>query len=163
MSCQVSYSPSDTTTPQNIAASYAPTDNSHSTSSGNANLTVIGTPPQIISLASTTFTAGMGGSFTATTSGTPTPSLSYTGSLPNGVTFKDNGNGTATLGGTTTSAGSFPITITAQNGVSPNATQNFTLTVNPAVLARRRPRSQRGEARTILPRATTSTATAEAM
>ena len=51
------------------------------------------------------------------------------------MTFKDNGNGTATLGGTTTSAGSFPITITAQNGVSPNATQNFTLTVKPAVLA----------------------------
>ncbi len=33
------------------------------------------------------------------------------------------------LSGTPTQAGSFPIIITASNGVSPNATQNFTLTV----------------------------------
>ena len=48
-----------------------------------------------------------------TTSGYPAPALTETGSLPSGVTFLDNGDGTATLSGTPTSGGSFPITITA--------------------------------------------------
>ena len=53
------------------------------------------------------------------------------------MTFTDNGNGTATLAGTPAAgtSGSYPITITAANGVSPNATQSFTLTVNPALAA----------------------------
>ena len=50
------------------------------------------------------------------------------------MTFTDNGNGTATLAGTPAAGtgGTYPITITATNGVSPNATQTFTLTVNQA-------------------------------
>ena len=53
----------------------------------------------------------------------------------------DGGNGTATLAGTPAagSKGSYPITITATNGVSPNATQSFTITVNAAPAARRSP------------------------
>jgi hypothetical protein len=56
------------------------------------------------------------------------------GMLPLGVTFTDNGNGTATLSGTPALAtvSSYTITVTANNGVSPNATQNFTLTVQKA-------------------------------
>ena len=91
--------------------------------------------PAIISGNSTTFTAGTTGSFTVSTSGSPTPGLSKTGTLPTGVNFIDNGNGTATLSGSTTAAGSYPITITANNGVSPNATQNFTLTVSPGAVS----------------------------
>jgi hypothetical protein len=51
--------------------------------------------------------------------------------LPTGVTFHDNGDGTATLAGTPGSgtANSYPITIKAANGTTPNATQSFTLTV----------------------------------
>ena len=66
-----------------------------------------------------------------TTTGNPTPALSETGTLPTGVTFTDNGNGTATLAGTPAAgtAGTYPITITAANGVGSNATQTFTLTV----------------------------------
>ena len=105
------------------------------TTSNTTTLTVTGTPPTITSVAGTTFTAGVLGSYTVTTTGTPTSSLSESGTLPGTVTFTDNHNGTATLAGTTTSAGSFPIIITAQNGVNPNATQNFTLTVNAAALA----------------------------
>ena len=43
----------------------------------------------------------------------------------------DNGNGTATLAGTPNAGtgGTYPLTITASNGVAPNAIQNFTLTV----------------------------------
>ena len=88
--------------------------------------------PAITSAGSTTFNQGSAGSFTVTTTGTPTPNLSESGSLPSGVTFTDNGNGTATLSGSPTSNGSYPLTITAANGVNPNATQSFTLTVDQA-------------------------------
>jgi hypothetical protein len=50
--------------------------------------------------------------------------------LPGGVTLKDNGNGTATLGGTPTAGGTYNITIKAHNTASPDAIQKFTLTVN---------------------------------
>ena len=54
-----------------------------------------------------------------TTTGAPTPALTETGALPAGITFTDNGNGTATIAGTATSGtgGSYPITITATNAV----------------------------------------------
>ena len=53
------------------------------------------------------------------------------GALPAGVSFTDNGDGTATLAGTPAAgaAGVYRLTITAANGVSPAATQDFTLTV----------------------------------
>jgi len=48
--------------------------------------------------------------------------------------FTDNGDGTATIAGTPASgtAGSYPVTITAANGVVPDANQSFTLSVNQA-------------------------------
>ncbi len=95
-------------------------------------LTVSGIAPTISSGASTTFTVGSAGSFSVTTTGTPKPALTESGPLPGGVTFVDNGNGTATIAGTPTVSGPFLITITASNGVSPNATQSFTLTVDQA-------------------------------
>ena len=69
-----------------------------------------------------------------TTGGYPVAALSETGALPSGVTFVDNGNGTATLSGTPAAGtgGIYPITITATNGVTPDATQTFTLTVDQA-------------------------------
>jgi len=93
--------------------------------------------PQVQALAitsanSTTFVVGTFGSFKVTTTGLPVPLLAATGTLPAGVNFSDNGDGTATLSGTPSSAvGSpFSITLIASNGVSPNAQQTFTLTVN---------------------------------
>jgi hypothetical protein len=93
-----------------------------------------GTAPAITSASSTTFTVGTAGSFTVTTTGSPAPSLTESGTLPSGVTFTNNGNGTATLAGTPAAgtAASYPLTITATNGVGSPATQNFTLTVNQA-------------------------------
>ncbi len=90
----------------------------------------VDTAPTITSGNSTTFVEGTPGSFTVTTTGSPTPTLSESGSLPNGVTFQDNGDGTGTLGGTPTAGGAFSITIMATNGVAPDASQTFTLTVN---------------------------------
>ena len=94
---------------------------------------VVNQPPAITSANNVTFTVGAAGTFTVTTSGFPTAvALSKSGALPANVTFTDNGNGTATLAGTPAAAtgGTYPIVITGNNGVAPNATQNFTLTVN---------------------------------
>ena len=76
--------------------------------------------PAITGANNTTFVVGMAGSFTVTTSGFPAPSLSETGPLPSGVTFVDNGDGTATLSGTPAagSGGIYTFVITASNGVA---------------------------------------------
>ena len=91
--------------------------------------------PAITSGNSTTFTVGTAGSFTVMTTGFPTPTVSESRALPGGLTFTDNGNGTATLSGTPTAGtgGTYPLTFTAHNGVGSDATQNFTLTVNQSV------------------------------
>ena len=87
--------------------------------------------PAITSANNATFTVGTAGSFTVTATGSPTPTLSESGTLPSGVTFTA---ATGKLAGTPAAGttGSYPITITAQNGVGANATQSFTLTVNQA-------------------------------
>ena len=98
----------------------------------SGDLTVSEAPaPAMTSADSTTFTTGTAGTFTVTTTGVPTSALSETGTLPSGVTFVDNGDGTATLAGTPAAGtdGTYPLTITADNGVVPDATQSFTLTV----------------------------------
>jgi sugar lactone lactonase YvrE len=94
----------------------------------------LGVAPAITSANKTQFTVAVPGTFTVTTTGIPNPHLSIpaTAKLPSGVTFVDNGNGTATLSGTPAAgtAGKYTFTITATDGVSPKATQSFTLTVN---------------------------------
>jgi hypothetical protein len=93
--------------------------------------------PNITSANNTTFPVGQAGTFTVTTTGFPTGTsmvITKSGALPLNVTFTDNGDGSATLAGTPNAgtAGAYPITITANNGVTPNGTQNFTLTVTQA-------------------------------
>ena len=116
-------------------ASLTVTDNSGVTDPSPPTRTVTVTggqaAPAITSANNTTFSAGTAESFTVTATGSPTPSLSETGALPSGVTFKDNGNGTGTLSGTPASgtAGNYPLTFTASNGVGTAASQSFTLTV----------------------------------
>jgi large repetitive protein len=91
----------------------------------------VGTPPQITSDSSATFTAGTAGSFTVTTTGSPTAAITETGTLPNGVTLVDNGDGTATLSSTSAAAaGTYQFTINAKNGVGTGASQPFTLTIS---------------------------------
>ena len=87
--------------------------------------------PSITSAVATTFTELVAGTFAMTATGYPVPSLTATGALPAGVTFTDNGNGTATLSGTpeAATATSYPFTLAATNGVGGGASQGFTLTV----------------------------------
>ncbi len=64
-------------------------------------------------------------SFTVRATGSPAPTFSETGALPAGVTLSAAG----VLSGRATATGNYPITITASNGVAPNATQAFTLII----------------------------------
>ena len=95
--------------------------------------------PAITSASSTTFSEGVADSFTVNATGSPTPSLNETGALPAGVTFVDNGDGTATLAGKPTTDGTYPITFTATNGVGSPATQTFTLSTLAAAAASHSP------------------------
>ena len=90
--------------------------------------------PAFTSAGSATFVAGSAGSFAVTTAGQPAPTLSESGALPGGVAFADHGDGTAGLGGTPAAGagGVYALTLSARNGVSPDASQAFTLTVDAA-------------------------------
>ena len=78
----------------------------------------------------TTFTQGQPGTFTVSASGSPTPRLTAVGTLPSGVSFIDNGDGTATLAGVPSAGtvGVFVVTVVATNGVS-TTEQTFQLTI----------------------------------
>src|SRR5206468_3218681 len=74
------------------------------------------------------FTVNQAGAVAISTTGSPTPKITESGVLPAGLSFADNGNGTALLSGT----GTANITITASNGISPDATQPYTIIVGQA-------------------------------
>jgi hypothetical protein len=99
---------------------------------GPAQTTLLDEVPSITSAGSTTFTVSTAGTFTVTAIGIPTVALSELGALPGGVSFKDNGNGSATLSGAPPAGtiGTYPIMITASNGTGTNATQSFSLIVS---------------------------------
>src|SRR5258708_24151735 len=92
-------------------------DSNFGTSTSSALTQTVDALPVITSANATTFGEGMTGTFTVTSTGFPTPALSESGSLPSGVTFTDNHDGTAKLSGTpaTGTAGTYSITITATN------------------------------------------------
>ena len=74
------------------------------------------------------FTPSFANNFHVTASGSPTPSLTCAGSLPGGVMFQDNHNGTGTLSGDPVGASTTIVTFTAKNSEG-IATQKFTLVV----------------------------------
>ena len=88
--------------------------------------------PEITSPDNATFSIGDISSFTVSTTAIPTAAISLSGDLPDGLGFMDNGNGTATISGTplSTSAGTYPLVVSATNGVKPDARQDLTLTVS---------------------------------
>ena len=96
---------------------------------GQPTVTLLAIAPAFTSANSTTFTVGTTGNFNVTANGAPLPSFSTSG-LPSGVTLTSAGllNGNPASG----TGGVYNITITANNGIAPNATQSFTLTVNEA-------------------------------
>ena len=91
-------------------------------------------PPKFTSSATATGTVGTAFSFKVTTSGTPVPTITKTGSLPSGVTFTANTDGTATISGTPADGwnGTYFLTITARNSLG-SVQQSFVLTVGQAL------------------------------
>jgi hypothetical protein len=112
------------------------------TASGIFQLFVL-QPPQIVSLNSVTFRTGQNNSFDVNTTGFPklaipglrdAMQITLQGTLPQGVVFTNTNpvgvpTGTAVFSGSTTALGTYPLTLTASNGVGSNFIQNFTLVV----------------------------------
>jgi hypothetical protein len=87
-------------------------------------------PPAFTSSTTASFALGTAGSFTVTTTGTPTvKTIAASGALPPGLNFTDNGNGTANIAGTPTAAGASQLSLTASNGLPPDAMQALTVQV----------------------------------
>jgi hypothetical protein len=93
----------------------------------NQTLVLFGTPTTVVlgNAYSYTFEALFG-------SGVYT--LTESGSLPTGLSFADNGDGTATISGTTSVPGDFPFTITVQDSDRNRISKDFTLSVQPLPL-----------------------------
>ncbi|MET3961641.1 hypothetical protein ABIE44_001575 [Marmoricola sp. OAE513] len=89
--------------------------------------------PELVGPSEARFVTGTAGSIGFSSDGYPTATITKTGSLPAGLTFTDNGNGSATISGTApaSAVGEYPITIKASNGQSPDATINLVLEVVP--------------------------------
>lgn len=96
-----------------------------------------GTAPTVTSGGAATFVVGAPGAFQVTTQGSPTPAVTVSGDLPVGVTFTAGTDGSGVLSGTPGlgAVGSYPLTVTADNGVGPAVTATLTLTVDPARFA----------------------------
>lgn len=90
---------------------------------------IVNQAPTITSANSTIFTIGTNGNFQLSATGYPA-SFSYSNigaSLPTGVTLSSSGVLSGTPGAGT--GGTYNLTFQASNGVTPNGTQSFTLTV----------------------------------
>jgi hypothetical protein len=92
--------------------------------------TIEGSAPVIGSESAINFQPHVANSFSVLASGPPVPKITESGALPAGVTFSPE---TDTLAGKPSEEGTYPITFTASNGVSPSAVQQFTLTVSSAI------------------------------
>jgi len=97
------------------------------------DLTAAVPTPSITSAAAATFTTRVAGTMSVTTTGAKA-TLAVAGTLPAGVTFVDNGDGTGTLAGTPavgTGGKTYPLTVTATGSLA-TASQAFVLTVDEA-------------------------------
>jgi len=83
--------------------------------------------PTITSAASFSATAGTGGTFQVTATGTPAPTFALSGTVPTGVSINTT-TGLITVA-PAVAAGTYSFAITASNGTAPDDTQTFSLKV----------------------------------
>ncbi|HET6153816.1 MAG TPA: putative Ig domain-containing protein [Marmoricola sp.] len=91
--------------------------------------------PELTGPTDARFVTGSAGSIGFSSDGFPQATLTESGALPEGLAFHDNGNGSATISGTATTAaiGTYAVTVTASNGQSPDAVLHTTIVVVPPV------------------------------
>ena len=96
-------------------------------------LLVVDQAPAITSARTASGRVGRAMSFTVTTTGHPSATITETGKLPKGTSFVAQAGGKATISGTPVAgtAGTYRLTISAKNGVGSSAVQAFTLTISP--------------------------------
>jgi hypothetical protein len=89
--------------------------------------------PELVGPAQARFVTGSAGSIGFSSDGYPVATLTRSGALPAGLSFTDNGNGSATISGTApaSAVGTYTVTVKASNGQSPDATQTVTIVVVP--------------------------------
>jgi len=80
--------------------------------------------PELVGPSVVRFVAGVANTFGFSSDGFPQASFTKTGALPLGLSFVDNGNGSAKITGTASAlvVGTYNITVRASNGVDPDAT-----------------------------------------
>ena len=102
--------------------------NTQGSANTNSAQLVVGVTPVFTSPTAMTLAEGLTSGLTVKATGTPAPALSISGTLPTGVTFNP---ATGLLSGTAAAgtAGSYPLTLQANNGVNGTVTQNFVMTV----------------------------------
>ena len=120
-------------TPARTAAGAYPLTLTATSSAGTttqAFTLTIASRPAIKKIPAATARVGAPVHLAITATGNPPPALTRTGTLPAGLSFTDNGNGTATITGTPAagSGGSYQLIITAANPAG-TARQAFTLTI----------------------------------
>ncbi len=111
-------------------ATISATDTTNASITGVSNQITVDQAPAITSANNAHAVVYTAGSFTVTATGFPEPTLSLTGTLPAGMSFD---SATGVLSGTpntSKSFGTFPLTITASNGIGAAATQSFVLQVS---------------------------------
>jgi large repetitive protein len=91
---------------------------------------VYGFGPSGLGSQSATFAVGIASSFPLIVSSAPTPTLTETGALPAGIAMSPTGvfSGTPAAG----TVGTYPITVSASNGVSPDITVSLEIVVDVA-------------------------------
>ena len=107
--------------------------NTAGTATTNAATLSIGITPVIITGNAMTIPVGLNSGMTVIATGTPAPQYTITsGTLPSGVTL-DPVTGLFAGAPASGTAGSYPVTIQASNGIGTAPTQSFTLTVTSTI------------------------------
>ncbi|RIJ69720.1 hypothetical protein D1871_21555 [Nakamurella silvestris] len=111
-------------------SSYSTQDYTITATDGPAEVRISALAPAFTSADTVTFAAGVASTFTICAPAAPTADITATGVLPDGISFTDNGDGTATLSGTPsgTSLGQYSLTLNAMSA-NGSATQSFGLGV----------------------------------
>ena len=123
-----------------VVATMAGNNAYNAVSSSTTTITISKTsqPAAISAVAVAHFTALSAGSLTFQVVGTPSPVLSFKGSMPAGLRLTNNGSGTATISGFTAllALGTHHLTLVASNGVGSGAIRSLEIVVGfaPVVL-----------------------------